>query len=148
MKGETIREYMRGEFTVRLFTMPDTDADLSFIGEYSDTPDEFHIDRQERGEMERGTYRYFNSGSAGPEHMEEDYRRMQAYNRGDWAMLGVCADILWRGKTIGHSALWGIESDAGDYITTVAREQAHEAIDEARKELEAMRAALCRKETR
>lgn len=106
----------------------DTDADLSFIGEYCNVGGDFCIDRQERGDMDRGQYRYFNPGSVEPfdvkaswipakitdpkkreaywfkamkKNAEADYKMMEAYNRSEWYMTGTWAEatIVLSGTT-------------------------------------------------
>lgn len=125
----------------------DDSPDLSWIGDYSGTrgPEDRTIDRLARSDMSRGEYRYFiacNSGeeTGNPDSVEQDYQRMEAYNRGDWHVIGlrVRATIAihecrhTRDINIESSGLWGVESDSGDdYMTEVAREQ----LDEIRAEL-------------
>ena len=109
----------------------DDNPDLSYLGEYSDTPAERHIDRQERGDKEDGEYRYFNLGYGDPEYLEQDYERAEAYNRGEWYMFGIIAkvevsyerDDYKRLETLSSGGLWGIESDSGTYIREAAKQQ-------------------------
>lgn len=104
----------------------DTYPDLSWLGEYSNTPDAVHIDREERGDMGRHEYRYFNMSSnyedETPEnqqkYMEQDYKRMQDYNRNEWCMLFlICeARVVVNGivQTVTSGGLGGVESDSDD----------------------------------
>lgn len=98
----------------------DTDADLSYLGEYSSKPADVHIDRQERGEMGRNEHRYFNVGCGDPEYIEQDYKRMKAYGN-DWCCIGIraTAQVSYPAgqgsrqlQTFQSSGLWGIESDS------------------------------------
>ncbi len=124
----------------------DEDPDLSYLGEYSNTPDpRFCIDRKERGRQERGTYRYFNpsknyDGEGMDElkkYTEQDYNRMEDYNRGGWCMEGVCAVAkVQLGSTLiqklESGGLWGIESDSD---RSFFQEMEEEQLDELRAEL-------------
>ena len=111
----------------------DANPDLSFLGDYSSRPAAAHIDREERGDMGRGEFRYFNAGTGDPEYIGQDYARAEAYNRGDWCMTGVRAGVtlhipIGDGSTVAQPitspGLWGVESDAGDeYIASVYAEE-------------------------
>lgn len=106
----------------------DESPDLSHLGEYSNeatSPDA--IDRKERGDMKRGELRYFNPAMTGeetgnPESPEQDYERMEAYNAGDWRMIGIRATVeiaipcgsYARTQTLKSPGLWGIESDSDE----------------------------------
>ena len=94
--------------------------------------------REELGDMERGQYRYFVPAMTGeetgnPDSPMEDYRRMEAYNRDDWAMYGVVAKAevsrpigngCRRIETFSSGGLWGIESDSDDsYFAEVAAQE-------------------------
>jgi hypothetical protein len=111
----------------------DANPDLSFLGEYSSRPTAAHIDREERGDMGRGEFRYFNGGTGDPGYIGQDYARAEAYNRGDWYMTGVRAGVTLNipigngvsvAQTIMSPGLWGVESDAGDdHIASVYAEE-------------------------
>ena len=111
----------------------DTDPDLSFLGEYASTPAAVHIDREARGDMRRGQFRFFNAGQGDPAYIAADYARAEAYNRGDWYMTGVRAavtlaipigDGVTIAQTITSPGLWGVESDAGDdHVAAVYAEE-------------------------
>ena len=68
--------------------------------------------------------------------VEADFQRLRAWCNGDWYWIGVVVHLLCP-KCGGehpsqHASLWGIESDAGEYLNQVARELAAEiAGDEA-----------------
>lgn len=146
----------------------DESPDLSHLGHYhnhrSEQSNEFTIDRVAREDCGRGEYFYFTPGSveafdanadwlpalqnetllreywlrAMRENAEKDYARMEAYNRGDWQMLGIIAKaeiISPQGviQTVRSGGLWGIESDASaEYMAEVETEQ----LAELRAELE------------
>jgi hypothetical protein len=126
--------------SVRVRWETDSDPDLSFIGEYASRPgpDDRTIDREERGDVGRNEYRYFIAAMSGeetgnPESVEQDYRRMEDMNRGDWQMLGCWCEaevVLIPGgpiQTIRSGGLCGIESDSGDgYLREIEQEQASE----------------------
>ena len=119
-------------------------------GVYSETADSpFAIDRKERGDMRRhDEYRYFNPdlGVVGVSttdpadeircRVDDAYKRAEAYNRGQWHYVGVRAvatvtftDVLQR---ISSGGLYGIESDADQYLAEVADGQLAELLDELR----------------
>jgi hypothetical protein len=100
------------------------------------------------GDMARGEYRYFNPSfnyvdKAGkptdgltPEEVRKytrkDYERMERLNRGDWCYIGISAEAEIGLPRFGDSylierlqsgGLWGLESDAGDYLESVEQEQ-------------------------
>ena len=109
--------------------MPDENPDLSYLGEYSDKPSEIHIDRQERGDMGRNEMRYFNLGCGDADYIEQDYKRAEAYNRGDWLCIGIRAEAevsydagngSRRLEKFTSGGLWGVESDSGKgYIAEI-----------------------------
>ena len=121
--------------SVQVVRVADRDPDLSHLGEYSSRPgaDDVTIDREERGDMGRGEYRYFIAAMSGedtgnPESVEQDYARCEAYNRGEWEMVGVyaVAEVVVNGTTqaVRSAGLWGVESDSGDaYFAEVGGEE-------------------------
>ena len=116
----------------------DETPDLHYYGEYSDTPKEHSIDRKERGDMGRNEYRYFNlnisfiTENSRATQLEDNYQRMEAYNRQDWHMVGVIAVVvieLEDGDTeeIRSSGIWGVDSDsAADHMNELGDEQIQE----------------------
>ena len=128
--------------SVTVVKIPDDDPDLSHLGEYSNKPDpRYSIDRKQRGDWERGTFQYFNPSSdydgSGIDELrqytDEDYKRMEAYNNGEWYMVGVkaFAKVHQLGGTViqgmESGGLWGVESDSGeDYFKELAQEQLRE----------------------
>ena len=61
-----------------------------------------------------------------------DYERLRRYCDGHWSYVGVIVTASRDGIELGHASLWGLESDAGDYLTDTANELADEALDEAK----------------
>lgn len=116
---------------IRLVREADTDPDLSYLGEYSDKPAKHSIDRKACGDQGRNEFRYFNLGTGDPEDLEEDYKRMEAYNAQEWGMCGVWAEaeICVNGviQTIKSGGLWGIESDSDEaYFVETEQAELHE----------------------
>lgn len=68
-----------------------------------------------------------------------DIKRMRAWCADQWEYIGVCVCLLDAdGQPIGEqysTALWGIESDADEYIKEVARELTDEVLEHARAAL-------------
>lgn len=95
--------------TVRI--IPDYDADLSWIGKFSDTAESEYAIEHEPGNS--SSYAWFNSTNASNlTEAQSDYDEMMAYDRGDWSMVGVKAsakvvvnDTI---QTIESGGLWGI----------------------------------------
>ncbi len=124
----------------RMITRTDENPDLSHLGEYAALPGEEGrtIDRLKRGGVGRGEYRYFVASMSGeetgnPASVEQDFTRMEDYNRGNWYMTGIAASVTLRipqgdGGFILHTVetpgLWGIESDSDEaYVQEVFREE-------------------------
>lgn len=122
----------------------DTDPDFSHLGEYSNSPgpDDKTIDRQERGDCGRNEYRYFVAAMSGeetgnPESVEQDYQRMEDYNRQGWWFVGVWAEASVQFtpggpvQKVRSGGLWGIESDSDkEYFAEVEGEQLAELADQ------------------
>jgi hypothetical protein len=136
----------RKDFTREVIV--DESPDLSSIGEYSNSAKSpAAIDRQERGDMGRNELRYFNPALTGeetgnPESPEQDYKRMEAYNAGEWHMCGVRASVVlsiphgdsFITQKITSPGLWGIESDSGeDYFNEVFAEESDTLADMLRE---------------
>lgn len=132
--------------SVSVVRMVDDNPDLSWIGEYtSELQGEHCIDREKRGDMERGEYRYFvptisPEQSGNPASAEADYQRMERYNAGDWCMLGIkaVAEVVMTGSVVqrvSSGGLWGVESDSEEsYLQEVGDEE----LGTLREELESM----------
>jgi hypothetical protein len=136
-KVETMKKHIE---SVKLTREVDQNADLSYLGEYSNLDDGNAIDRQERGDIGRGEYRYFNPAMTGeetgnPNSPEEDYARAEDYNRGGWCMTGVyaVAEVVIGGtiQRIRSGGLWGVESDSdNEYFAEIGREQLSELAEQ------------------
>lgn len=65
---------------------------------------------------------------------QADYERLLAWCEDQWSYVGVVVQPVCKccgAASEGYRfALWGIESDAGDYLTEVANDLADEAIEE------------------
>ena len=122
---------------------PDCDPDLSWIGEYSNTLEKGGIDREERGDMGRHEYRFFNPQPGLEEYVEQEYERMQAYNRGEWWMEGCVVTVSCGGVTASDS-LWGIESDREENDTrTFERDIRREAFHHWREQVAELKQTWC-----
>ncbi len=108
--------------------------DTSWIGEYHSDQRDGAIDRKERGDMERGDYRYWSPANTAEEtgnqdSVEQDYQRSESLSGGDWCFMGVwCeAEVQLASAVCQHirsGGLWGIESDSDDdYLDQVECEQ-------------------------
>jgi len=77
------------------------------------------------------------------EHFDKARERMEAFESGDWNYVGVRArakclvvrDNVGTYVNLDSPGVWGIESDAGDYLDEVYREE----IEEVKHMIEAMR---------
>lgn len=67
---------------------------------------------------------------------EADFARLKAWCEDDWYWVAVIVTAYKGGVKLGSASLWGIESDAGDYLREVANELADEAVSEAKAKLE------------
>lgn len=164
---EKVAEFERGGFTIRIETMLDDTPDLSWLGEYSSGRPSFpYWDRAagmlvynertwreaekaaEENGIDRSEHRFIGGFQHGPgdgvtarqayRYCRQDAERLEAYNRGDWHMLGVRAVVSLAGVELGESGgIWGVESDSSeDYIVEVGEDEAGEAISKAREKLE------------
>jgi hypothetical protein len=116
-------------------------------------------DCDERGDMGRGEYRYFNSSfnyvdkngkptdGLTPEevrsYVKQDYERMESLNAGHWSYMGIRAEAeiildpfgIATVQRISSGGLWGIESDSdASYITDVENDE----LSDLRHELHAI----------
>lgn len=99
------------------------------------TPEERHAAEC----WDRRSYRYIVQGGGDPEYLAADAERLEAYERQEWAMLGVVVTILKAGVELAHASLWGIESDSEEsYFDEVAQDCAHEALPEAKAKIAAL----------
>lgn len=73
--------------------------------------------------------------------VEEDFEFLRAWCADEWTWIGVVVTLLEDGEpTTEVESLWGIESNAGEYLETVARELADEIM--ARVEVETPQAQV------
>lgn len=129
--AKTAKKIIKKIFRIVVKRMADEEPLLDHLGGYSDTPGPHAIDREAEGDVRNPSreLRYFNPagwddkdprGSA--KNARQDYERMEAYNRGDWYMLGIRTDAevgvswdggrSWKLDELTSGGLWGIESDS------------------------------------
>lgn len=143
--------------SVKVKRMMDDDPDTSWMGEYTNDPGEWNIDRRSGKyicEMddderipERGReYRFFKPAAGdekpGTEEYKsyglQDFKRMESLCHGNVWFVGVRAEarVQLAGdlvQTITSGGIWGIESDSGpEYFKEVEDEQLSELRDELR----------------
>jgi hypothetical protein len=145
-KIDTLQSFDKGKYHYEVFTVYDDSPDMSYLGEYSNKLKPGGIDREERGDMGRNEYQYFNPGCGDPEYIEDDYKRYEAYNNQQWYMVGVVCEISVKTKSkwavnpvVGKASIWGVESDSGNYF----KELAKELISEAKADLKHLQEAIC-----
>ena len=71
-----------------------------------------------------------------------DYERLRHWCADDWSYVGVAVTVEKDGVRLTgpyDHAIWGVESDCGDYLTELANEYLEEALEAARAKL----ASLC-----
>lgn len=162
---ELIREEEREGFTVRIYHAMDEDADLSFLGEFTDkwAPGAIEVEETDprvtggaqyfvscnhRGQNVAKNWRHvsnkdraevcrkFGSLRKAEEHYaREDMERLEDYNRGNWYMVGVIAEVFFADVELAQDSVWGVESDAGAYFAEVESNVADEALTAARAKL-------------
>ena len=116
--------------SISIKRMIDEHPDLSWIGEFSDTPKDGAINHKERS-GERHVYQYFNP--ANPGYAEQEYKEMMDYENGNYCFIGVQAEAVVSYPTGNNSrrlewftsgGLWGIHSDSDDdYLETIVTEE-------------------------
>lgn len=79
------------------------------------------------------------SNRLGREYVLRDMKRLLAVGS-SWEPVGVVVRVYREGVELGSASLWGIESDAGDYLNEVAEDMIAEALEQAR----ATRRKLCK----
>lgn len=109
---------------VHVMWFDDDGMSPDFLGEYTDdpAPGAEWIDRKKLGDAEgRHECRYFVPSD--PENGMEDYRRYEAFSRGEWHLEGCVAHVIVsypigqgsrRLEKLSSGGIWGIESDSGD----------------------------------
>jgi hypothetical protein len=160
-EGETFDDgdrisFEHNGFTVEAKIEADYDADVSWIGRFSDTPEEGAIDHHATGtwldRSHRGQ-RYFNTANyayqdylnmgksksvarrLANKQAQQDYKRLVGYYTGEWNMVGVKLTISRDGVTLGDASLWSIESDSGSYFNEVVQDLLHDVQAEAQQKL-------------
>lgn len=128
----------------RIVSMVDDSPDTSMLGEYSNTPGPFAIDRERLGDCGSShEYTYFNpcyqnykglSDRTIKKYCKKDYERMESLNNGNWYFMGIWAECTYtiNGviQKLSSGGLWGIDSDAGDgYIKEIEGEQYAELVE-------------------
>ena len=136
---------------IKVKMIHDEAPDTSTLGEYTDdlengvivrSMEEFYEKLPDETEIpSRGReYRFFKPYAGGEESGTKDYytyglqdfERMEGLNNGDWRFVGIVAEAsvlapteesYFRTETLSSGGLWGIESDSGDYLKEVAKEQ-------------------------
>ncbi len=106
-----------------------------------DVTEQDGCDCGERGDADRGEYRYFNGcvenyKGESPEgirkYVRQDYERMERLQRGDWCFVGIRAEaeiLLPLGdasivQEITSGGLWGVESDSErEYLSEIETEE-------------------------
>ena len=77
--------------SVTIVHVMDNDPDLSWLGTFSQKPEDGAIDHEPGNNR---TFIYFSPGNGDPEHPEyaqQDYETMLAYERQNWWMVGIKA---------------------------------------------------------
>lgn len=84
------------------------------------------------------------AGARAAKAVEADFQRLRAWCNNEWCYVGIVLSI-YRGDVCldDHAAsLWCIESDAGEYLVSVANELLDEAVERGREVL----STLCKAE--
>ena len=131
--------------------MPDTDPDTSWMGRYSNEPQEWALVRigEHAGEFVKDLpddedlphqgreFRHFNpcadnyEGCTDDEirkYCKQDFDRMESLSNGNWCFIGITAkaEVVSAGGTcqeVTSGGLWGIESDAKDHHKEIEQGQ-------------------------
>ena len=140
--NEIIYEKTLGPWRIVATIQMDDMADLSYLGEYSDKPEAFAIERHDGSDHRN--YRYFNPGECHHtvELAQEVFERMTAYNLGHWQMVTVSTTVYRNGIELGSDCMSGVESDSEQYLLEIAKELTSDAIAEARTNLKDLKEAL------
>ena len=84
----------------------------------------------------------FTAGEIAHRAAMANFNRLRAWCNDEWSWIGVVVTIECDGVEIGSASLWGIESDAGEYLDDVAEELTYDALDEAAPKIQETVAAL------
>ena len=122
--------------SVTILRSVDTDPDTSYLGRYSDKPgpDDETVDRAERCDRGRNGFRYFIAANSAadtgnPDSVEQDYRRMESLQHGDWCYLVISASaeiVSANGiiQTVRSGGLWGIDGNSDEsYLSEVEKDE-------------------------
>lgn len=145
---ETLCNKTVGRIRLTVQMIPDYDPDLSWLGEYSNMPGNGAIDTGRGGRY----LKYFNppienyEGAEADEiekYCRQDFERMEGYNNNEWMMVGVLASVYVDGRKVGDASLWGIEFEyqIEDYHREIMRDEAREALTEARRFIRSLQPA-------
>ncbi len=106
-------------FTLKLEECPDDDADLSYLGEFSNSPSGEFVIEHEPGNHR--TFNWFNPANAETkEQAQENYKRAASCGE-SWYTIGIKVVVYKAGVRLGDASLWGVESDSDDsYKLSVA----------------------------
>lgn len=75
--------------SIKLVRKVDTDTDLSYLGQFSDTPGAYPIENTEGG---RNSYKWFNADNVETtEQAQQNYDRIMEYNNGTLCDYGIYA---------------------------------------------------------
>jgi len=91
------------------------------------------------GQLEGETARAYAARAA-----RADYDRLRAWCNDEWHYVGVAVTVQKAGVQLTGDydhAIWGVESDCGDYLTDLASEDASKALEAAKAKLKSLCAA-------
>lgn len=152
--------------SIRVIHRLDESPDTSHIGEYTDKQSEWAILRS-KGEYVANLPEDFEMPRRGREYLffvpcggyekpgtkeyqeygKQDFARMEDFNNGGWHYIGViaeaevsypCGNNSRRIQRLSSGGLWGVESDAGDYLKEIAKQE----LDDLKSHLEAFNVDL------
>ena len=125
--GVIIREY--DEFYEKIPTEMERDVDGRFLGKAEP-------ELPSKGRNFRGFIPYAGGEKPGTKEFYkygmQDYKRMEGLNNGDWGFIGIQAEAKVsyaigggsrRLEDLTSGGLWGIESDSGDYLAEVVKDE-------------------------
>lgn len=89
---------------------------------------------EEREHSREYQYTFHDNGHERMKYALDDWQRLERIERGWICFYGIVAVVELDGAEIGHSSVWGIESDSGDdYFISEARNEICAALAEARQ---------------
>jgi hypothetical protein len=160
-QGNSVSNFDRDGFKIKVELVPDDHADSSWIGTYTDKWEAEAIERRDR---ERHTYKYFvptnsysahfqglralNYGKAESDllarsYVKRDFEQMEKINSGDIQFVGIVVKAYRNGIRLGDASCWGFELDnysskSEAYINSSAEDLIAEAISDAKSNREAL----------